>query len=627
MAQPQREPGTAESPYRKVKVGRFNYSFERRPDGAIIIKPDTDVGPYGTRFTDRLIHWADKTPDRLFMADRGRDGAWRKFSYAQFLTTVRDIGEALLSRNLSADRPVMILSGNDLEHALLGFAAMHVGIPYAPISTGYSLLSTDFAKLKHIVKLLTPGLVFAADGVAFARALETVVPADCEIVVAREPLTSRRCTPFSALTAAKATSRVDDAHATTGLDTIGKFLFTSGSTGHPKAVINTNKMMACNQVQLQQSMAYWADEPPTLLDWSPWNHTAGGNHDVGLVLHNGGSFYIDDGKPIPGGIEATVRNLHDVSCNWYFNVPKGYEALIPYFEKDKALRETFFKDLKVLWYAGAGISNYVLETYERMALETIGERILFLTSLGATETAPFAIARTWPTENAANIGLPGAGMTIKLAPSGDKLEARIKGPNVTPGYWREPALTAAAFDEEGYYKLGDALKFADPNDWNKGLLFDGRVTEDFKLATGTWVNVGGVRASMINQFAPYMKDGVITGTNRDDIGVLVFPEIDACRKLCADLPADADTAAVLAHPAVTAKFASLMAEFAKRATGSSNRVARIMLMTDLPSMDLGEATDKGSLNQRTLLTTRAALVEELYAAPRSPRVIALDTIR
>jgi len=557
------------------------------------------------------------------MADRVA-GAWRKTTYADTLARVRRIGEALLRRNLSAERPVAVLSGNDLEHQWIGLAAMHIGVPYAPISPAYSLVSSDFANLRHIFGKLTPGLVFVSDGAPFARAIAEVVPSATEIVAVRNPPPGRKVTPFAELEATEATSAVDAAFASVGHDTIAKFMFTSGSTGRPKGVVNTQRMLVSNQEMILSALAYFRDEPPVVLDWAPWHHTAGGNHDTYLVLYNGGTFYVDDGKPVPGAIEATVRNLRDVSPTWYFNVPKGFEALLPYLQKDESLRRSFFKDLKVLWYAGAGVSQHVYDEYMRLAVETVGERIHFLTGLGATETAPYAVGRTWESRRAANVGLPGPGLAAKLVPNDDKLELRVKGPNVTPGYWREPELTARAYDEEGFYRLGDAVAFEDPADPAQGLLFDGRIAEDFKLSTGTWVSTGRLRARMIDLFAPYVRDVVLTGPDRDDLGALIFPDIDACRTLAPDVAGGAE--AVVADPRVRRDFQHRLAALAKEATGSSNRVARIALMADPPSMDAGEATDKGSINQRNVLKHRAAQVDALYAEPPAPPTITLKTV-
>ena len=374
---------------------------------------------------------------------------------------------------------------------------------------------------------------------------------------------------------------------------------------------------------ITNQLAYFRDEPPVLLDWSPWHHTASGNHNVGFVIHNGGSYYIDEGKPAPGLIETTVKNLREVATTWYFTVPKGYEALLPYFRTDADLRRTFFSRLKVLWFAGAALSQPVFDEMQELAEAACGERIMFLTGLGATETAPMAIARMWQSQDSTNMGVPVPGVELKLVPNDGKLEARVKGPNITPGYWRQPELTAKAFDAEGYYCLGDAVRFEDPADPRKGLLFDGRIAEDFKLATGTWVSVGPLRARFLAHFAPYAKDVVIAGADLGDIRVLVFPDFDACRGLAPDL-AQASAADIAGDARVRAEFQRRLATFAAAATGSSNRVVAAILVADLPSLDAGEITDKGSINQRAVLRCRAALVADLYAKPAPSHVIAVD---
>ncbi len=614
MASPQ----TVRTEPRRVRPVRLcapEVLVDRRPDGTLYLRSGRTLPDYPQRLTDRLVHWARAAPDRVFMAER--DGAgWRTITYAQTLDRIRRIGAALLARDLSADRPIAILSGNDLEHALLGLAANYVGIPYAPISPAYSLISSDFGKLRHIAGLLTPGLVFACDGAQYARAL-AVMPPGVEIVVARN---AADATLFSDL--AGAPEAADAAHVGVAPDTIAKILFTSGSTGMPKGVINTQRMWCSNQVMITTALQFFADEPPVIVDWAPWHHTAGGNHDVGLVLHNGGTMYIDGGKPLPGAIEQTVRNLRDIAPTWYFTVPKGYEALLPFFRADAALRQNFFSRLKVLWFAGAGLAQHVFDEWKEMAHRTCGEDILFLTGLGSTETAPYAFGRMWDAQNATNIGLPPPGIDVKLVPLDGKYEARLKGPNITPGYWREPKLTTEAYDEDGYYKLGDAVRFDDPDAPEKGLLFEGRIAEDFKLATGTWVGVGPLRVAFIAHCAPYVKDVVIAGADRDFISVLVFPDLDACRRLAPDLPPDASAADIAAHPAVRREFGALLDGCAKQATGSSNRIVRAILLDTPPSLDVGEATDKGSINQRMVLKARAALVDELYGAP-SARVIAI----
>lgn len=608
-----------DAPFRPVRLGPQQVDIETRPDGALLLRSPEPLAPYPTKLTERLEYWAQHAPNRVFMAQRD-GGSWRTITYAQALDHARRIGTALLNYNLSAERPIVILSGNDLEHAMLGLAAVYIGVAYAPISPAYSLVSQDFARLKAIFDLITPGLVFAADGKAFARAINDIVPKDVPVVVTRHPIEGRT-TLFSDLSA-QPTAAVDAANDKVGPDTIAKFLFTSGSTGVPKCVINTQRMWCANQVMLRQALAFFQDEPPVILDWAPWHHTAGGNHDVGLVLYNGGTFYIDEGKPLPGAIEETVRNLRDIASTWYFTVPKGYEALLPHLRADAELRRKFFSKVKVLWFAGAGLAQHVFDEINQLAVETCGERVQFLTGFGATETAPCALARTFYHPNSTNMGLPAAGLELKLVPSEGKLEARVRGPNITPGYWRQPEYTSKAFDDEGFYKLGDTFKFADADHPEQGLLFDGRIAEDFKLSSGTWVNVGPLRAQFIDAFKPYVRDVVFAGLDRDYIAALVFPDVDACRKILHRAP-DSPAEQIVQHYDVQQQFATLLAKMAAASTGSSNRVARIMLLTEPPSMDKGEMTDKGSINQRTVLKNRAALVEELYADEVSPRVIRL----
>jgi feruloyl-CoA synthase len=611
----------SQPPLRPVRLGPPDVVVERRSDGAIVMRSPHPLSPYPQNLTQRLVHWAEAAPDRVFLAQRDAAGGWRTLTYADALTKVRAIAAALLARGLSPERPIAILSGNDIEHALLGLAAMHVGIPYAPISVPYSLLSKDFGKLKTIIEVLAPGLVFAASGTAFARAIAAAVPPHVEVGVTANPSTDRPATLFEDLTKTQPTPMVEAAHAKVGPDTVAKVLFTSGSTGQPKGVINTQRMLCANQAMIRAGLAFVGDEPPVTVDWLPWNHTFGSNHNFGLVLDNGGSLYIDEGKPLPGAIATTARNLRDVATNIYFNVPKGFEMLLPYLAADAALRENFFSRLKVMFYAGAGLSQHVADAIQKHAVETTGERIHFLASLGSTETAPAAVACSWQSERTGNIGLPLPGVELKLVPRDGKLEVRLHGANITPGYYKAPQLTADAFDDEGFYRIGDAVKFADPADPAKGLMFDGRLAEDFKLATGTWVSVGPLRGAFIAHFAPLVRDVVLADADRDDVTALVFPDADACRKLAPELAADAPVATVLADARVREAFGALLDKLLRVSSGTSTRICRIILLAELPSLDIGEMTDKGSINQRAVLANRAALVEDLYADPPPAHVI------
>ena len=613
------------APLRPVRLGAFDVVLEREPSGVIHIRTAQVLPPYHATLSEPLEHWAKAAPDRIFLAQRDAEGRWRTLSYSEVLALTRRIGAALLRRGLSPDKPIAIISGNDIEHALLALAAMNVGIPYAPISAAYSLLSSDFGKLRAIIDLLTPGLVFANDGLPFARALYATVPDSIELVVTRNPLGDRKTTLFADLIGAQDDAGVAAAQRQVTPDTIAKFLFTSGSTGTPKAVINTHRMLCSNQAMIAAGFAFVQDEPPVVVDWLPWSHTFGSNHNFNMVLTNGGSLYIDDGNPTPPGVPKTARNLREIAPTIYFNVPKGYEALVPYFRADEALRKNFFSRLKVLFYAGAGLNQTTWDDLTRLAIETTGERIIFLSSLGSTETSPLALACCWDFDRPGNIGLPAPGVELKLVPNEGKLEARLRGPHITPGYWRQPQLTREAFDSDGFYRIGDALKFAHVADAGKGFLFDGRIAEDFKLSTGTWVSVGPLRARFIDACAPYVRDVVFAGPDRDDIVALVFPDLEACRKLAPEHAADAALAAVLDDVRVRRKFAAVVEALAATSPGSSTRVMRAVLMADPPSMDKGEMTDKGSINQRAVLKNRAALVDELYAAPLSSRVIAIRT--
>jgi feruloyl-CoA synthase len=611
---------------RPVRLRTSGATAHPLADGAILVRSDEPLGPYPQVLTDRLEHWAKISPDKICIAKREADGKWRKLTYAQVLQAVNSIGQSLLDRGLSEDSPVVILSENDLEHFLLMLAGQHVGIPTAHISPVYSLVSRDFGKLRHTLGLLTPGLVFISHGERYASALEKIVPPTTEVAVTTAPPPNRKTTAFAELATTKPTPAVEFAHTRIQPDTVAKILFTSGSTGMPKGVINTHRMLCCNQQMIAQVFCFLQDEPPVLLDWLPWNHTFGGNHNVGIALYNGGSFYIDNGKPGPSLIAETIRNLREISPTVYFNVPKGYEDLLPALRADTQLRENFFRHLRLLFYAGAGLSQPVWDAYRDLALETCGERIIMVTGLGSTETAPMAIQTTWETDQAGVIGIPIPGVEAKLVPRGAKLEARVRGPNITPGYWRQPELTAQAFDEDGFYNFGDALKFVDPADVNKGFLFDGRFSEDFKLASGTWASVGPLRSRILSHFAPYVRDVVITGHDRDDIGMLIFADADACRALCPTLDCNTSIAEIFSHPQTRAYFQHLLETCAANSTGSSNRITRAIIAEEPPSLDAGEITDKGSLNQRAVLDRRAAIVAELYAPQLSPRILRVKNI-
>jgi feruloyl-CoA synthase len=604
-------------------MGTMRAESIRRPDGTICIRALDPLGPYPRTMTDRLEEWAANTPDAIFIADRGMEEAWRMVTYAEANRAIRSLAQAMLDARLSVEHPLLILSGNEIEHALIGYAAMLVGIPHAPISPAYSLVSKDHAKLRHIVGLLEPGMIYVNDGAKFASAIDAAVDPSVLLVVRKNPPAGRTVRLFDDLAATVPTDAVGAANAAVGPDTIAKFLFTSGSTGMPKAVITTQRMLTCNQEMIRSALAFLADEPPVMLDWMPWNHVAGGSHNLGIALYNGGSFYIDDGMATPEGIKRTVRNLEEISPTLYFNVPKGYELLVEQLAANEALRNNFFQRLKLMQYAGASLSQHTWDGLDQAARAATGERIMIITGYGSTETAPFAFTTTWAVDRAGLVGLPAAGLEVKLVPNGEKLELRLRGPNVTPGYWKQPDKTAESYDEEGYYKIGDALKFADPDDIGRGFVFDGRVTEDFKLSTGTWVNVSGVRLGAISACAPLVRDVVLTGLDRNHIGALIFPDLHACRNV-AGHESGADAEVVVAHPAVRAAFQARLDALASKATGSASHIARAILLTTPPSIDAGEVTDKGSINQRAVMAARAGLAEDLYAEPVPHHVMTFE---
>ncbi|MDP3670448.1 MAG: feruloyl-CoA synthase [Telluria sp.] len=597
--------------YRTVRFGS-DAVRTREKGGVTYAMAEQPLGQFAERSSDRLRYWAARAPERSFMAQRDASGAWRHISYAQALASARAIGQALLQRGLSVERPLLILSGNDLEHAMLALACQYVGVPYAPVSPAYSLMSRQFDKLEHIVRLLNPGMLFAAHGERFAGAIDAVCGQDVELVVTAAPPAGRAATIFATLEASVPGPEVDVAMRATGPDTIAKFLFTSGSTRLPKAVINTQRMLCSNMQMLLQCWPFLADEPPVLLDWLPWNHTFGGNKNVNLVLFNGGTLYIDDGKPTDQAIGQTLANLREIAPTIYFNVPKGWEDLALALETDDALRDKFYSRLKLMFYAGASLAQPVWDKLHACAEAACGERVMMTTGLGMTETSPCALFVMREDVHAGELGIPCPGMEVKVVPSGDKLELRYRGPNVTPGYWRAPRESAAMFDDEGFFCSGDAVKWLDPLRPNLGFVFDGRVAEDFKLNTGTWVSVGSLRERVMHEGAPYLQDVVVSGHDRAEVGLLMIPHLHQCCKL-AGLAAGTAADVVLVTAPVRQFFQGLVERMHAQGTGSANRIMRALLLHEPPSLDYGEITDKGSVNQRALLSRRAHLVAALYA--------------
>ncbi len=602
--------------FRPLTFGVTRVNLRDGAPGVHYLRAEQPLQDYPGRMTDRLQHWAQAAPDRIFMARRekladGGTGDWRHVNYAQAWASARSIAQALINRGLCVDRPVAILSESDLEHALLGLGCMLAGVPFVPISPAYSLVSQDFDKLHHVFRTATPGLVFAADATRYGRAIKASVDTDIEVVLTSGELDSRGSTSFAELLATPATAQVDAAIAATGPDTIVKFLFTSGSTKRPKAVINTQRMWCANQQQMAQSMSVLASEPLVLVDWLPWNHTFGGNHNFGMVVFHGGTMYIDDGKPTPALMAETLRNLREIAPTVYFNVPTGFEAIANAMKTDDTLRKNLLSRVKMFFYAGASLAQPVWDSLYESQEREIGERIVMTTGLGMTESGPFAIFVTNPNVKAGDLGVPTPGMELKLVDMDGKTEVRYRGPNISPGYWRDPKESAAHFDEEGFFCSGDAVKWIDETDVHQGLKFDGRIAEDFKLATGTFVSVGPLRARIVAAGAPYIQDVVLTGINLKEVGAMVFPT-QAVRAL-SGLDISAPMADVLSSAPVVAHFQHVIDTLAQSASGSAGRIARMCLLAEPPTLDRGEVTDKGSINQRAVLTHRAETVEALHA--------------
>ena len=600
--------------YRDMRYGITRVEVQTRENGVQYAQADEPLQTYPHRMTDKLLHWARVAPERSLMARRkrlpdGTTGDWEHLTYAQAVTAARRIGQALLHKGLSVDRPVVILSENSLEHGMMALACMMVGIAYCPVSPAYATVSKDFDKLKHILRTLTPGLVMAADAQRYGTAIESCVTDDVDVVLVNGEL-KRPYTRFSEWLQTKDTPAVDDAMHATGPDTVVKFLFTSGSTNLPKGVINTHRMWCANQQQMWQSMPVLGESAPVLVDWLPWNHTFGGNHNFGMVLYHGGTLYIDEGKPTPALMGETLRNLREIAPTVYFNVPTGFEAIAIAMKTDDALRKNLLSRVQMFFYAGAALAQPIWDSLHESQEREVGERIVMGTGLGMTESGPFAIFVTSPFVKAGDLGVPTPGMELKLVPNSDKIEVRYKGPNIAPGYWRAPQETQEAFDDEGFFCTGDAVQWIDENDVHQGLKFDGRIAEDFKLATGTFVSVGPLRGKIIAAGAPYVQDAVITGLNMHEVGAMIFPTA-AVRGL-SGLGAEATMADVLTSAPVVAHFQHVLNGLAHTATGSASRVARMVLLSEPPSIDKGEVTDKGSINQRAVLKHRDALVKTMH---------------
>jgi len=610
--------------FRKIEWLERDIAVERRPDGVIVLKSRIPLKPYEKHIPASLAKWAKEAPNRIWLAQRaGADRQWRKLSYGEAKRTVDALTQALLDLKLAPASPVAILSGNSIEHALMTMASMQARLPAAPVSPAYSLMSQDHVKLKYLFNLISPAVVLVQDGPTFEKALRALDLNGVTVVHVARPCEGIPSLAFADLAATSVTEDVENSIAEIRPDTVGKLLFTSGSTGMPKAVINTQAMMCANAAMMMQARPRDSDAPQaTYLDWMPWNHTMGGNALFNPVLTEGGTLYIDDGRPLPGQIEETLKNLHEISPTYYANVPAGYAALAAAMERDDALCRSFFRNLGLMAYGGARLPDDLYERMQDLAVRATGERIVFYTGWGSTETAPTATGTYWDTERVGLIGLPFPGVELKMVPSGAKYELRLRGVNVTPGYFGQPDLTRAAFDEEGFYCIGDAGVFVDPEDPLQGIIFAGRVVEDFKLTTGTFVHVGSLRTDALSATSPVVQDALVTGEDRPFVGLLAWPNLHACRQIVGN--ADASYEDVVRHPAVLACLKRGLQAHNKSTEGASSmRIARVMLMAEPASIDGNELTDKGYINQRAGLDRRAALVERLYADPPGEDVMVL----
>jgi feruloyl-CoA synthase len=608
---------SAKPPFKPLPQKGPDVSVERRPDGSILVRSNHAPGEGPRSIAHLLQENARAHPDRPWMKQREPGhGPWRAVTYGEALAAAESIAQWLLDRGLTGADSVMVLSANSIEHALVTLGCYTAGVPVAPISPAYSLISTDHAKLRHCASVVKPKVVFAQSGGMFERAFQTLREADPDLVFVTADGEGEGAIPLADLLATKPGPAVEAARESLGHETVAKYLFTSGSTGMPKGVPQTFGMMAAT---IAGGEGLRSEEPdpdvvPQSLEWMPWSHISAGNISFNGVLWSGGTVHLDEGKPIPGMFETTIKNLYEVSPVVFGSAPIAFGMLAEAMERDPALRASFFRNLRYMGYGGATLSNDIYERLQALAIAETGHRIPLTTMYGATETQGVTVTH-WATEQVGLVGLPVPGVTIKLVPNGSKYEVRVKGPTVTVGYHNDPEKTAAAFDEEGFYKLGDAAKFLDDDDPAKGMVFDGRVTEDFKLDSGTWVSVGTLRPDLVAACSPYVMDAVIAGQDKPFIGALFWPSMAGMQALAADAgpgsPIEKLTAIIKAR----------LSGFNATAGGSSRRVGRFVIMTEPPSIDAGEITDKGYVNQRATLERRDALVQGLYANPPADGVV------
>lgn len=610
--------------FRHVNYAERRVDIERREDGSMILRNPHPIGEPASNLIEPLRKWAVERADRVWLGKRRAPepgqtyGDWETVTYAEANDRVNALAQGMLDRGLGPDAPLMILSGNSIEHALMTYAAILAGTPAVPVSPSYSLMSSDHEKLKYVVGLIEPKMILVQDSRPFEKALAALDLDGVTVVACEGPCDIT----YADLVATQPTDAVEESYKRLNWDMVAKYLFTSGSTGMPKAVITTHRMMCVNSVMAKNLIIEEeGEEPPTLLNWLPWNHCFGGNAVLNNLLTSGGTLYIDGGRPVPGAFEETLQNLREISPTTYSTVPAAYGMLVPALEEDDALARNFFAKLKFLSYGGAALAQDLYDRLQAVAIRIIGERLILSSGYGATETAPTIMNVHWETERMGLLGLPLPGIEIKLVPTGSKLEVRVKGDCITPGYYKNPEKTAEAFDEEGFYKLGDAAKFVNPDDPAEGLVFDGRVVEDFKLSTGTWVSAGRLRVQAVESSGGLLQDALVAGLDREYIGILGFPNVTACQACVGDHSLNVEE--LVHHPKVLETLAEGLRFHNETNPGSSTRIKRALLMTEPPSVDKGELTDKGYINQSTALSRRADLVEKLYADPPGNDVVVL----
>lgn len=576
----------------RLRMAEPNIRVVRSPEGVLYVSSPRQLPKCSRTVGDWLVHWGTQQPERVFLAERLPSGEWQKLTYGQALQEVRSVATGLLIAGASAQKPVAILSGNSINHAMVALAAMYVGVPVAPISPAYSLMDKSYGKLRHIIGELQPSVIFVENQEIYASALLAI---------------GRNATSIEQLRCS-INSDVDQAFEELSPDTVAKILFTSGSTGTPKGVLNTQRMLTVNQLQSALVWPFLTEEPPVMVDWLPWNHTFGGNYSFNIALCHGGTMYIDQGKPIPGAFETSLKNLREISPTIYFNVPRGFELLLPHLEEDSAFRKHFFSRCRFVLYAGASLPVNVWQRLEKLGQEECDGQLILASSWGSTETAPMCMGTHAGNTTLGTIGLPVPGCELKLVPNAGKLEARVRGPNITPGYLNLPEASSNAFDEEGFYCMGDALRFIDPSDPSRGMFFDGRVAEDFKLRTGTWVHAGKVRISLLEAATPLIQDAVITGQDKDEIGAMLFLNAAAVKDM--------------SEESVRHDIQKALEKLAKNDnTSSSMHIARALILKEPPSAEHGEITDKGYLNQRLIRDRRSDCVELLHQRTKSPEII------